>query len=519
MNTSRTRTAILNTTVSTLVYMIQLVMMMLVRVFFIRYLGKEYLGLTGVYTSLISMLSITDLGLDAVFLYLLYKPLANNQWSDVRSLLLAFRKIYRVVVSVVFIAGLVLLGLLPYILGKQAMELSGVYIIFMLYVLNTMLSYGNATNRSLIIANQRVYEVSLANMIMMVIVSLLQIIMLINFRDPVIYMVIQVLGTAIFNFFISYRARRLYPEAYFLKKGHVKNSLSPEVKSDLLKNAVGGFSNRLGGVVVFGSDNILLSMFVGLSSVALYSNYTALTTAVTRIASQVSNSLVPSIGNLGVSEGNEKKQKVFFEITFVNHVFAGVVSLGFYSVANSFITLWVGRHYVLPSVTTLVIVLSLWFTLVRKPSIMFIDAFGLQWIQKWKPVVESVVNLLASLFLVLVLHLGLLGVLLGTIFSTVTTVLWYEPYVVIRNVFQVFNVRAFIMMNLKFAFIQSIALLFAKLIVDFLNFQPLLGMVTYPIMTELFYFVLVGIMFWKSDVLENLLIRFNILKRLKKEIK
>ena len=103
----------------------------------------------------------------------------------------------------------------------------------------------------------------------------------------------------------------------------------------------------------------------------------------------------------------------------------------------------------------------------RKPSIMFIDAFGLQWIQKWKPVVESVVNLLASLFLVLVLHLGLLGVLLGTIFSTVTTVLWYEPYVVIRNVFQVFNVRAFIMMNLKFAFIQSIALLFAKLIVDF----------------------------------------------------
>ena len=218
MNTSRTRTAILNTTVSTLVYMIQLVMMMLVRVFFIRYLGKEYLGLTGVYTSLISMLSITDLGLDAVFLYLLYKPLANNQWSDVRSLLLAFRKIYRVVVSVVFIAGLVLLGLLPYILGKQAMELSGVYIIFMLYVLNTMLSYGNATNRSLIIANQRVYEVSLANMIMMVIVSLLQIIMLINFRDPVIYMVIQVLGTAIFNFFISYRARRLYPEAYFLKR-------------------------------------------------------------------------------------------------------------------------------------------------------------------------------------------------------------------------------------------------------------------------------------------------------------
>ena len=92
----------------------------------------------------------------------------------------------------------------------------------------------------------------------------------------------------------------------------MKNSLSPEVKSDLLKNAVGGFSNRLGGVVVFGSDNILLSMFVGLSSVALYSNYTALTTAVTRIASQVSNSLVPSIGNLGVSEGNEKKQKVFF---------------------------------------------------------------------------------------------------------------------------------------------------------------------------------------------------------------
>lgn len=506
---SRTKFAVLNTLFSTGGYFVQLVFSMAVRVLFIRYLGNDYLGLNGVYTSIISMLAITDLGLDSVFTFVLYKPIADNDESQIRSLLRMYKKVYAGISFVIFTVGVVLVPFLPVIVGENAMQLEGVYIIYALYLLNSVISYLTAANRTLILANQKGYIVSGITTASMILMNTGQLVMLMKHPSPILYMVIQVVATALINVLIFITVKRAYPRLV-QSTGLSVDVVTEKTKNTIFKNAVGGFSNKIGEVAVFGSDNVILSVFVSLTSVAQYSNYTVITAAVGRIASQIASAVVPSIGNLGVSDYSKNRTDVFFDLTFLMYFFSGVATTVFVAAIQPFISLWIGPNQMLSNISTVLISLSIWLTISRKPSLMFIDAFGLQWIQRWKAVVESIVNILLSLYFVIVMGLGIEGVLLGTVLSTVITVLWFEPYVVIKNVFNDFEIKRLLLLAFKFIILEATVFFLAFKALPQMTNTPLLSIVVRSTILIVVYMAGMVVFFRKNDTLRSLLTRFGV---------
>lgn len=442
---TRSQKTVKNVFFSTGAYMLQLLLSMIVRVFFVHDIGREYLGLNSVYASVMSMISIADLGLDTVFVYLLYRPLRGNDYPAIRGVLHLYRQIYRVIAAVIALIGVVLLPFIPQILGGRV-SLKGTYVIFVLYVINAVVGYLNAYKRSLLIADQNSYIVNGVSSGILMLVDAAQIVFIVITPDPVGYMVIQVAGTVLTNLIITGIAKRRYTRVF--REAHYV--IDNQQKRTLWQNGIGGVSNKIGGIVVVSSDNILLAMFTNLVTVGMYSNYTVLTTALTNLMQTVSTAVTPSIGQLGVTSDRQHLKTIFLELSFIIYTLAGFIFCAFYGWISPFVLLWVGASNVFAPLLTWLVATNLWLNLIRVPSWMFADSFGLQWVQRWKAVVEAIVNLGLSLLFLVVFKWGIAGVLLGTILSTILIVLWYEPWTIFNHVIPGMTLGKYARFNLPF---------------------------------------------------------------------
>lgn len=487
---TRSQKAFRNVFFSTGTYLIQLILSMVVRVFFIRYIGREYLGLNSVYSSILSTMSIADLGLDTVFIYLLYRPLKEKNFSDIKTILNQYRSVYRIIALLISILGVILIPFLPSIIGKQS-GLSGVYIIFILYIINAVVGYLNAYKRSLFIADQNGYIVNGITSGFVILVNLVQIIQIAIYPSPILYMIIQVLGTVGTNTLISYLVEKKYHEISKEPVGRLKAN----ERKTLIQNGIGGVSNKIGSIVVVSSDNILLSIFTNLITVGMYSNYTVLTTALNKVMQTISSAITPSLGQLGV-EGNRKQIKeVFLELSFIMYTLATFAFFGFYGFITPFVTLWLGKQNVFDTYLTWLVSINLWLSLIRVPSWMFADSFGLQWVQRWKSVFESIINLAMSLVFLIIFHLGIEGIILGTISSTLLTVIWYEPWTVFQHIIRDLNLRQYFVFNLPFiGLVLTASFLFkfgATITVISNNFMNsiLVSIIIFLVLSLLYFFI------------------------------
>ena len=155
---------------------------------------------------------------------------------------------------------------------------------------------------------------------------------------------------------------------------------------------------------------------------------------ITSLLSKAIASITATIGNLGVESDETKNLSVFIRLNFLINtlVIFTVIPLSLFF--GVFVDIWIGRAGVLSEFATILIVINCLLTVIRYPALTFIDAFGLQWIQRWKSIIESLVNIAVSLILLLFFKLGLIGVLLGTLASNIFVVNWYEPYLVLKKV-------------------------------------------------------------------------------------
>lgn len=425
---NRTSRARINVVVSLGSYIVQLLLSMVVRVFFIRKLGAEYLGLNGVLTSTLSMLSLVDLGLDSIFIFTLFRPLKDNNTELIKSIMRLYRDTFRIIAASVLIVGLGIAFFLPAIIGVKGMRLHYVYPIYFLFLANSVASYLMSYNRSIINANQQSFIVNGLTSAAFIGVNLFQLASLLLVPSPLIYVAIQLMGTIVMNLLITQIARHYFP---FLRESKVV-PLAHVDKVIIFKNSIGGFSSKVGSLIVFGSDNIILSIFSNLTVVGIYSNYTVITNAILALLQKISVSLTPSVGNLGVEDDPKRNRDILAEIIFILYAMIAVGYSAFVTLLSFFMIIWVGKGAVFPPLTELLIALVLILQLVRVPFWIYIDAFGLQWIQRWKSIIEAAVNLCLTLFFVWYFKMGVNGVLLGTILSTILTVSWIEPYIIYK---------------------------------------------------------------------------------------
>ena len=407
------------------------------RIFFIKYLGSEYLGIDGLFTNILTILSLAELGVGSAMTFSLYKPIADNNIEKIKSLMHLYKITYRIIGIVVILLGIIMIPFYRNFIDKVP-SINNLNIIFILFVLNTAISYFYAYKKSLIICNQKKYITTIVKYICYFVMNLLQIILLAITRNYIIFLICQIVFTLIENIANSIQANKMYP---YLKDKKI-NKLEMEEKDAIKKNVFAMLFHKLGSVIVNSTDNIIISKYVGIVEVGIYSNYYMVTNALIIVTYQIFDAIVASVGNLGTTKDLKKLNEIFNNTFLLNFWVFGVLSTTMCIVFNDFITIWLGQQYTFNIYVIYVIVLSFYLRGMRKSCITFRDALGIFWYDRYKPIFECAINLILSI--ILAKRIGVLGIFIATIISTVTTSLWIEPYVLYkyglkRNVLEYFK--------------------------------------------------------------------------------
>lgn len=505
MKKSRMEYSVLNSSISTVIFVLKLLIQFITRTYFIRYLGVEYLGLNGLFSNILSLLSLAELGIGTSIIYSLYKPLAIEDKPQIKALMKLYEKAYNWIGLIVAVAGMAVVPFLHNMVNTTD-HLGNITLIYLLFLSNSVLSYFFTYKRSLIIADQRSYIVNINDFIFVVITNIVQIVSLYFYQNFILYLLIQIIFTLAGNISISLKVSKDYP---YLKEQE-KAIISTETKTQIKKNVIGNLSSKIGGVVVMGTDNIMISYFVGLASVGLYSNYLMIVNSVQNLCKQVTNSITASVGNYVVEGDRKKLLSLFKQHLFVNYTLIYFSTIILSAVLNSFIHWWLGDKYLLSMVTSGLIIFNLIIQMFRNTSFVFIDAFGLYWNQRWKAVIEALINLVLSLILLKVFHLGINGVLIGTIVSSLCYVMWYEAYVIFK-----YGLKTSMKIFIQLFFSYLLFLLFVIGIVVYLQkFILITGLI--GIFVKAFLSVIIGLVLFmlRYRTNEEWLYLLSIIKRL-----
>lgn len=472
-----------------------LIISFIARIIFVKFLSDEYLGLNGLFTNLLTMLSLVELGVGSALVYSLYKPLADGDNEKVKSLMDLYRKAYNIIGGVVLIIGILFIPFYRYLISEVP-SISHLDFIYILFVLNTAISYFYSYKRSLIICDQKRYIATIYRYVFYFLLNVFQIIVLFLTHNYILYLITQVVFTWLENICISIKADRMYP---YLNDKNIKKLDKKELNT-ISKNVRAMLFHKIGGVVVNSTDNILISKLVGLIAVGMYSNYYLITSALDTITAQFFNAITASVGNLGACTNSKKVKETFNTTFFLNYLIYGVITVCLLILFNPFIEVWLGKKYLFDFGVVLVITICFYLKGIRKTCLTFKDALGLFWQDRYKPIIESIINLVASI--ILGIRYGVLGVFMGTIISTVTTSLWIEPYVLYKYYFKE-NIIDYLYRFIKYTLVVVLTYLIVQKIVILISINGILGLLIKGVVSLILSILIMTIVFIKTNEIKH----------------
>lgn len=311
---------------------------------FLTQLNVTYFGLNSLCVDILSMLSLAELGIGQAMVYALYKPFAKNDKPTIKAYLKIYRVMYRYVALTVLGIGIILLFFLP-ILVKEEVDMKLVYTVFLLYLLNSVVSYLLSYKRSVLFANQQAYKMVYADMIFKVMSIACQIAVLLLTRDMITYVLVVIVFTIGGNVYVNRMVTRKYP---FLRNLSDAAGISPAQKKDVIKNVKALSIHNLGNFCVKNTDNIIISYFLTLGVVGIFSNYMFLVVSIGSIIAKIFDAATASIGNLIVEKDEAKTYSVFNMGFFINFIVALWVTALVCTCMQVLITLWLGEEYLFP---------------------------------------------------------------------------------------------------------------------------------------------------------------------------
>lgn len=463
MNTeSRTKNSIRNLLTGVAGQVTSVLLSFISRTIFIYFLDIEYLGINGLFSNILTILSLAELGVGSAIVYSMYKPIAKNDRDTLKALMKLYSKIYTIIGIVIAIIGTTLVPVLDVFIKNKPENIDNLVLIYCMFLLNTVISYFFSYKRSIITADQREYICTLYRFIFNLVKVVLQIIILTITQNFVLYLAIQIVCTLMENIAISIKADKLYP---FLKtKNNVE--LDKKDKASIFKNIKALMLYKICSTMLDGTDNLIISSFIGVAWVGLLSNYTLVIGAVSLILVQIMGSITASIGNIISIESKEKQEDIFYNTFFVSFLLYGFSSVCLMILINPFISLWLGKNYILHELIVFIIVLNFYIYGMQSTVWAYRSTMGLFIYGKFRPLVSGIMNIVVSI--ILGKYLGLLGVLLGTTITRILTNIWYDPIIIFKYGFKK-SVKSYYLKYLKYlAIFLSTTILISKtsLIID-----------------------------------------------------
>lgn len=458
---TRTEYSAKNTTVAVVSRFAAMFMGFLLRIVFTHTLSEDYVGVDGLFTDIINILSLTELGVGSAITYALYGPIQKKDIETQKALMKYFQRFYHMVAAIVLLVGLALIPFFD-VLIKDRPDIEHLVLIYLIYLFNSVCSYLLIYKKTLLDAHQLSYIGVLYKTVGWMIKDVAQILVLIFTRNFILYVVLLLVTTLISNVLISKKADAYYP---YLKEKNI-SPLKKGEKEDILKNVKAMVMHKIGNVVVSNTDNLILSAFVGIGAVGKYSNYYMIIGSLRDVIAQVYQGVLASVGNLGVSEKKERIHTVFLGTFFICQWLSVFTSITIYEVIDPFVAVFFGKQYVFDSLTVAMLSLCFFVTGMRNATLVFRDSLGLFYYDRYKAVAEAVCNLILSL--ILVHFMGAAGVFLGTILSTLLTSSWVEPYVLYKYRLQV-SVKEYFVKYFLYTFVGIGCFLVTHLLCDYVT--------------------------------------------------
>lgn len=409
---SRTKNAKKNIVSGVISKVISLILPFLTRTCIIHLIGSTYLGLNSLFTSILQILSLAELGFGEAMVFSMYKPLAEHDTKKVRAILALYRKIYRIIGLVVFTVGIIILPFLEYLIQGGYPEDINVQFLYLVYLFNTVISYWLfAYKGSLLSANQQLSVTNNINTVVQVLMSFIQIILIIAFRNYYFYVIAIPVFTIIRNVTINYYSKKLYPKYY------CKGSLEKNEIKEIEKRVAGLFIYKICGTFRSSFDSIVISAFLGLVVLAKYENYFFIANSVIGVLTIISSGITAGIGNSMVTETKEKNYHDFFRFFFLYEWIAGWCTVCLFCLYQHFMEMWVGKELMMGN--EIVILMCCYFFALKAGDMCYVyrQAAGIWWNDKFRPMIEAFSNL--ALNLILVNYFGVVGVLLATVITMI----------------------------------------------------------------------------------------------------
>lgn len=398
------------------------------RTIFIYTLGSDYLGLNGLFTNVLGILSFTELGIGNVMNYSLYKPLATGDTEKIKSLMALYKKAYRIIMFVVLGIGILVIPFLSYII-KDAGGIEHIYLYYGFFLFNTVTSYMVSYKNGLMNAAQKGYLVTNITAIVNVITVTVQCISLLAFRNYFVYLFVQAAFQLVQRIILSIYVDKQFP---LLKEKNIEK-LPREDKVVLQENVEAMVYHKIGDVCVNQTDNIIVSAFISLSTVGKLSNYTLVTSSINRIITVIFNSCIAGIGNFVATESQERKKDIFKAYNFLAFWIYGVIAVELFALLQPFVSVWAGEKNIIDNVTVILITLEFYLVGLRVAVANFKTTCGIFQADKYIGIVQAVVNLFISV--VLAKLIGLPGVYIGTLAQGVVDIVW-RPRLIYKLVFK-----------------------------------------------------------------------------------
>lgn len=449
MSESRIHNTLRNSLVGFGSYVLTSILTFISRAVFIRTLGVEYLGISGLYTNVLSVLALSDMGVNTVMVFSLYKPIAKRDTNRIAALIRYYRKLYLIVAAVIALLGIASVPLLQFLIKDSGLSQHELIRYYLLILLNSVCSYLAISKSTLIRADQNmniiqgIYAITNAGM------HLVQILILVFWRNYTIFLAVPIIFTLLNNVVLTKVADRKYP---YLKASGGDAAVDREIRKEITSNLKATFLYKLGATIINSTDNILISMILGTMVVGYYNNYYMVVSLVTSILGIVVNSVLASIGNFNATRGSESKFHLFKSLLLVFYIIAGFCAASYLAIFDDFIAWWLGKEFVLDDGFLIALVINSTVVCVSNPLWMTREASGVFKSVRYVMLVAAMINI--GLSILLAQFMGLAGIVLATALARLVTLFWYEPRMLCKSVFRV-PVRVYWKMVVKL----SVALL------------------------------------------------------------
>ena len=408
-------------------YFISTIFTFITQMVIIKILGVEYSGVNGLFTNILTMLSIAELGIGTTIIYKLYEPLANHDIENIKSWMQFYKLCYRVVAVLVLIVGIVLLPLVPRIVGQVSIS-EDIKILYFISLLDTVFSYTMTYKRSLIYADQKNYIINIVHIGYTIFMNITQIVTLILFKNYIIFLLVKILYRLLENIILNIYANKKYP---YINEQYIK--LPKKEVKDVFDRVKAMFLQKISYVVNKGIDSVVITMNLGVIASGYYANYTLIVNALTAIIFQVVSSLTASVGNLLTEKNQKKSYQIYKKINMLDSFLTAIGICGFLSVINDFITIWIGSEYILNVYITISFAIYIYSDSIRRTMTLFKDSAGICKEDKNTYIVMALINLITSI--ILCKKIGISGVIIGTAISYIYLILYSYPKYVFKPLF------------------------------------------------------------------------------------